>query len=268
MTGPCAGDALLAGWREAGIEPGMHVIVHSALSSMGPVQGGPGTVLATLQTAVGQDGTLVAPTFTPQVSDPHPEVRSVPDDDVRARREQVPLFTPDLPSPMGAVAESLRRAPEAMRSWHPQASVAAVGTLAERIVSRQPLHFAVGEASPFDALYELGGFILLVGVGHNRNSFLHFAESLIAQPRLKQRRFPLLVHGERVWVETLDVGDDGDTHFPIVGREYEEHAEITPTRVGQARAVLLPVRDFVPFASRRLAELTSGDGSGISSRGG
>lgn len=259
MTTPCLGNALLAGWRRAGVETGMHVIVHSALSSIGPVQGGPGTVVETLQTAVGADGTLVAPAFTPQVADPHPEVRGVPDDDVRARREHVPLFTPGLPSPMGAVAEALRQAPGAMRSWHPQASVAAVGARAERIVSTQPLHFAVGEGSPFDALYELGGFILLVGVGHNRNSFLHYAESLVAEPRLKQRRFPVLVRGERAWVETLDVGDDGDTHFPVVGREYEEHADITSTPVGHARALLLPVQDFVCFASPRLAELLKKD---------
>lgn len=113
--------------------------------------------------------------------------------------------------------------------------------------------------SPFDALYELGGFILLVGVGHNRNSFLHYAESLVAEPRLKQRRFPVLVRGERAWVETLDVGDDGDTHFPVVGREYEEHADITSTPVGHARALLLPVQDFVSFASPRLAELLKKD---------
>lgn len=60
-------------------------------------------------------------------------------------------------------------------------------------------------------------------------------------------------------METLDVGDDGDTHFPIVGREYEAHADITSTPLGHARALLLPVQDFVPFASRRLAELLKKD---------
>lgn len=233
----------------------MHLIVHSALSSLGQVHGGSATVLMSLQAAVGSHGTLVVPAFTPQVTDPHPEVHGVPSADVRMRREQVPLFTPDLPSSMGAIAEQLRLTPGAMRSWHPQASVAALGARAEQIVSAQPLHFAVGGGSPFDALHELGGHILLVGVGHDRNSFLHYAESLIARPRLKQRRFPLLVRGERVWAETLDVGDDGGTHFPVVGREYEEQADIASTRVGHARAVLLPVQDFVSFASRRLAEL-------------
>ena len=166
----------------------------------------------------------------------------------------MPLFGPDLSSPMGAVDEALRRTPGAVRSRHPQASVAALGARADDIVSRQPLHFAVGPGSPFATLLELGGWILLVGVGHNRNSFLHHAESLIARPRLKQRRFPVAVDGERIWWETLDVGDDNDTHFRV-GRDHERHAGIRPVDVGHARTVLLPARDLVPSASRRLTEL-------------
>jgi aminoglycoside 3-N-acetyltransferase len=217
-----------------------------------------------LRRAVGHDGTLVVPAFTPQVADPHPEVRGVPDEDVRVRRDEVPLFTSELPSPMGAVAEALRLTPGAVRSRHPQASVAALGARANDIVSWQPLHFAVGRGSPFATLLELGGWILLVGVGHNRNSFLHHAESLIARPRLKQHRFPVLVDGERIWWETLDVGDDNDTHFPVVGRDYESHAGVRPVAVGRARTVLLSAQDFVPFASRRLSELLDEERTGAS----
>lgn len=251
----CTGDDLLAGWREAGVELGMHLIVHSAMSSIGRVRGGPATVVDSLCRAIGSEGTLVAPAFTPQVADPNPEVRSVSDDEVRARRDQVPVFTRDLPSQMGAVAETLRLTPKAVRSRHPQASVTALGARAQEIVARQPLQFAVGLGSPFETLLGLDGWILLVGVGHNRNSFLHHAESRIVRPRLKLRRFPMLVEGERVWWETLDVGDDNDTHFPVVGRDYERHAGIRPVDVGHARTVLLPARNFVSFAGRRLTDL-------------
>lgn len=257
-------DDLLTGWREAGVRAGMHLIVHSAPSSLGRVSGGADTVIDSLRRAVGPTGTLVVPAFTPQVADPHPEVRGVPDEAVRVRRAQVPLFAPDLPSPMGAIAEALRLTPRVVRSRHPQASVAALGARAEEIVSEQPLHFAVGRGSPFATLFELGGWILLVGVGHNRNSFLHHAESLITRPRLKQRRFPVLVDGERIWWETLDVGDDNDTHFPVVGRDYERHAGIRPVDVGHARTVLLPARDFVAFASHRLTEFLDEERSSAS----
>lgn len=250
-------DDLLAGWKRAGVAPGMNVIVHASLSSLGTVIGGAATVAESLRRAVGVDGTLVVPAFTPQVADPAPSVTGVPGGDVRARRADVPFFTPDLPSPMGAVAEAVRTLPDAVRSRHPQASVAAVGAHAAEIVAGQPWHFAVGAGSPFQQLHDLDGQILLVGVGHDRNSFLHHAESLVQHRRLKQRRYPVEVDGERVWWETLDVGDDNGTYFPLLGRQYEERAGIRPTTVGTARVVLLPARGLVAFAARRLGELIS-----------
>jgi aminoglycoside 3-N-acetyltransferase len=258
IAGSTAAD-LAEGWRRAGLERGMHVVVHSALSSLGPVCGGAATVVESLRDAVGDDGTIVVPAFTPQVADPDPETRGVPDAAVRARRAAVPLFTPDLPSPMGAVAEAFRRLPEAVRSRHPQASVAAVGAAAQAIVADQPLHFALGPGSPFARLADLDGRILLIGVGHNRNSFLHHAETFVPDRRLKLRRFPVGCGGERMWCETLDVGDDNDTHFPVVGQDFERYAGTVATTVAGARAVLLSARQFVPFAVARLTELLSAD---------
>ncbi|MGY1748326.1 AAC(3) family N-acetyltransferase [Modestobacter sp. SYSU DS0511] len=142
-----------------------------------------------------------------------------------------------------------------MRSRHPQASVAAVGARAAEITAAQPWHFAVGPSSPFERLHDLGGQILLVGVGHDRNSFLHHAESRVAHRRLKQRSFPMLVDDERVWWETQDVGDDNGTYFPLIGQEFEQRAGILPAAIGAARVVLMPAADLVAFAARRLAEL-------------
>jgi hypothetical protein len=84
----------------------------------------------------------------------------------------------------------MRTMPGSVRSRHPQASLAAIGAHASFIVGRQTLGFALGRASPFGRLYDIGGHILLIGVGHNRNTFLHHAESLTPHPRLKVRRFP------------------------------------------------------------------------------
>ncbi|HEV7210830.1 MAG TPA: AAC(3) family N-acetyltransferase [Blastococcus sp.] len=237
----------------------MHVLAHSSLSSLGPVQGGAAAVVDSLRNAIGADGTLVVPSFTPHVADSDPDWRGVPDAAVRARREAVPVFTPDLPSPMGAIAEDVRRRPEAVRSRHPQASVAALGAHAQAIVADQPLHFALGAGSPFARLADVDGRILLIGVGHNRNSFLHHAETFVPHRRLKQRRFPVLCGGERVWCETLDVGDDNDTHFPVVGGDFERYAGTAPTTVAGARVVLLAVQQFVPFAIGRLTELLAAD---------
>lgn len=73
-----------------------------------------------------------------------------------------------------------------------------VGTAAEHLTEHQPFAHGLGADSPFSRLYDLKAQIVLLGVGHNRNSCLHHAESLAPGHRTKLRRFPYLVAGERV----------------------------------------------------------------------
>lgn len=248
-------EELVTGWRRLGVLPAMTLMVHSSLSSLGHVDGGAAAVVESLLEAVGTSGTVVVPTFTRQVADPCPGWRGIPDDEVRAKRDAVPLFDSEMISSMGAIPEAVRTLPAARRSPHPQASVAAVGAHATEITAAQDLGFALGDRSPFGRMYDLNARILLIGVGHNRNTFLHHVESLTPRPRLKVRRFPTEVEGERVWVETLDVGNDNDTYFPLLGHEYEQHAGISPVLVGAARCRLVPARELVDYAVPRLREL-------------
>ncbi|MET8544038.1 AAC(3) family N-acetyltransferase [Kitasatospora sp. NPDC004799] len=262
-TGPLTTADLVEGWHRVGVRAGMSLIVHSSLSSLGRVEGGAAAVVASLREAVGPGGTVAAPTFTTgTVCDPAPRHSGPPGPEVAELRAAVPLFHAELPSAMGAVAEALRALPESLRSTHPQVSVAAVGAHAREVTARRSLGFAVGRESPFGALHDLGGYVLLVGVGHDRNSLLHYAETFAPNRRLKLRRFPMAIQGERVWIEAPDVGDDNGTHFPVVGREFEERAGIREVLVGNAPCRLLPVRDLIPFAVRRLTELLAADGPG------
>lgn len=164
----------------------------------------------------------------------------------------MPAFVSDR---MGAIAEAVLTQPDAVLSPHPQVPVAAFGLRVDEIVAEQPLAFALGPDSPFGKLYDLDGHILLIGVGHNRNSFLHHAETLVPQRRLKVRRFEMIVDGARVQCEEPDVANDNDTLFPVVGHDFEESFGIQPVRVGSAECRLLPARPFVDFAVRRLSEL-------------
>ena len=58
---PVTEQALAAGLRRLGVGEGMVMIVHSALSALGWVCGGPVAVIRALTRAVGADGTLVMP---------------------------------------------------------------------------------------------------------------------------------------------------------------------------------------------------------------
>ncbi|ALC21799.1 aminoglycoside N(3)-acetyltransferase [Streptomyces pristinaespiralis] len=248
-------------FRALGVRRGMVLVVHASLSRLGHVEGGAPAVVAALRSALGPAGTLAVPAFTPSVADPCPDAADAGAEAVVRAREQVPLFRPGMPTEMGAIPNAVLALPGRLRSAHPQVSVAAIGPDAERVTAVQTLSHAVGGASPFAALLALDARILLLGVGHNRNSFLHHAEGLVPGHRRKRRRFPYLVDGERVWVETEDVGDDNGRFFPAVGAAYEDLHEGRPgdgvrrRTIGAAECRLLPSVPFVEFARRRLTEL-------------
>ncbi|MEV4681905.1 aminoglycoside N(3)-acetyltransferase [Streptomyces kurssanovii] len=247
-------------FRALGVRRGTVVVVHASLSRLGHVEGGAPAVVAALRSALGPEGTLAVPAFTPSVADPCPDAAHL-DAEAAAARERVPLFRPGMPTEMGAIPNAVLALPGRLRSAHPQVSVAAIGPDAERVTAVQTLGHAVGGSSPFAALLALDARILLLGVGHNRNSFLHHAEGLVPGHRRKRRRFPYLVDGERVWVETEDVGDDNGRFFPAVGAAYEDLYEGRPGEevrrrtIGAAECRLLPSVPFVEFARRRLGEL-------------
>ena len=53
-----------------GVHSGMNLLVHSSLSSLGWVCGGPRAVLMGLEKALGPHGTLMVPTHTSDLSEP------------------------------------------------------------------------------------------------------------------------------------------------------------------------------------------------------
>ncbi|MCG3757178.1 aminoglycoside N(3)-acetyltransferase [Amycolatopsis sp. Poz14] len=248
-------DVVCAGVRELGVSFGGVVMVHSSLSALGEVDGGADAVVRGVLRAVGPEGTVVVPAFTPQVADPFPEYVGAGDVEVDEARGRVPLFHEGLATPMGAIPNAVLGWEGSCRSRHPQASVAAVGARAAEVAGRQPLAYAVGRGSPFEWLYRERARILLLGVGHDRNSFLHYAESLVPHHRRKVRRFPYLVEGERVWVRTDDVGDDNGRFFPQVGAEFEATGGVRRGKIGSAECQVMDCVPFVGFARRRLAEL-------------
>jgi aminoglycoside 3-N-acetyltransferase len=185
-------NTLAADFARLGMTNGQPVVVHSSLSSIGYVLGGAQTVVRALLDAIGSEGTLVMPAFSPEVSDPAnwPD-NHFRDDELKAAQEEVPTFDPAVtPTSMGAIAEGFRTWPGVVRSAHPQVSVAARGPLADRIISPHELAWAQGNGSPFHRLYDLNAKLLLLGVGFNRATMLHYAESLVPHGRRKTRRIP------------------------------------------------------------------------------
>lgn len=70
----------------------------------------------------------------------------------------------------------LRKWPGSLRSNHPARSVAANGKYADYLTKDHNLSNIFGEGSPIRKLYELNGYVLLIGVGCDKNTSLHPAD--------------------------------------------------------------------------------------------
>ncbi len=54
-------ELLTSAFRDLGVDAGDTLLVHSSYKSLGPVEGGPQTVIDALLAALGPDGTLIMP---------------------------------------------------------------------------------------------------------------------------------------------------------------------------------------------------------------
>lgn len=239
--------------RELGVEAGDTLLVHSSLSALGWVCGGPAAVVDALQEVVGRGGTIVMPTHSPGNMDPtNMTSPPLPDDWHDTVREQMPPYRPAATPTqgVGAIPECFRSYPDVHRSDHPQHSFAAWGADAAFVTEGHELSYSLGEASPLARVYELGGDVLYVGTDHGTCTSLHLAEyraQLEMEPHTSASA--MLVDGQREWVEWTDLPVD-DSDFPDCGAAFERaHPEaMTTGTVGVGDVKLLPQRDLVDFA--------------------
>ena len=141
-----------AGLRQIGVGQGEIVLMHSSLASMGWVVGGADAVVSALLNVLGQDGTLVVPTF----------------------------------GNLGVLTKVVENDPRAVRSVHPLAAVAAIGKHAADICrDHWNAELAHGPDTPYMRIADLGGWVLLLGVDQDRNTTLHTVEELLHLPYLQ-----------------------------------------------------------------------------------
>ena len=238
--------------RSLGITEGQVLMAHTSLSALGFVCGGAQVVIEALMEAVGPEGTLMMPTQSWKNLDPTAGVHwEEPEQWWDLIRQNWPAYDKRLTptNTMGAVAEMFRSWPGTLRSDHPARSVAAWGKHAKYLTEDHDLSNIFGEGSPIGKLYELGGSVLLIGVGYDKNTSLHLADVRAAYPGKHNvtESSAILEKGQRVWksYETLYV--DGED-FEQIGAAFECSYPVKKATLGNGTLTLMDQRQLVDFA--------------------
>jgi aminoglycoside 3-N-acetyltransferase len=262
---PRTRQSLAGDLRALSVEAGMTLIMHSSLKSLGWVCGGPVAVIQALMDVVTTSGTIVVPTQTSDYSDPalwqHPPV---PQSWWQIIYDTMPAFDPRITPGrfMGVIAETFRTWPGVLRSDHPADSFAAWGRHAEQIIKGHTLEYGLGEGSPLARIYDLDGWVLLLGVGHDSNTSMHLAEYRAPDPEQVMLGAPILENGQRVWKNYRDIEINSDI-FPEIGADFERTGQVRLAKVGSADTRLFRQRAAVDFTQEWLTDrrrVTSAEG--------
>lgn len=251
-TEPLTRDSLYAQIATLGVTPGDGLFVHASLGAMGHVKGGPATVIDALRDSVGSGGLIGMPAFSTDAYFP-PDIdrKALTPSQIAAIAREVTGHDPERSdcALVGAIAERFRTTPGVLRSSHPCVSVCLAGSGARNFCAPHPIDWATGPDSPLGRLAKRPGMkVLLIGVGWNRCSLLHTAETLAYHRRTKIRRFKT-GPGAALWVETPDVADDNDRLFPAVGAAFERTGAVAPGTLGEAEVKLCTFAELLEFAT-------------------
>jgi len=234
-------DDLVAAFEAAGLESGDTLLVHSSYKSFGGVDGGPQTVIDALLAALGNQGTLIMPTFNFDFCKGEPwDVRSTP-------------------SQMGAITNMVREHPEARRVFHPIYSFAVLGVKAE-FLTQERCKSSYGRNSLFGKLRDLDGKIMIVGLSYtNSMTFFHHVEEMEGVDYRYMKSFTGLVTDEhgKTYEDTFtmlvrDIEKNVETEVDPMGALMEEAGVVNVRQIGSASVKLMKANAVYAFTAREM----------------
>lgn len=232
---------LVSAFRDLDI--GNHpVIVHASTSTYEEVRGGVDSLLGALLSAF---PAVMMPSFTVQtliVPETGPEANALQYGAGQDQNVAAEFFRKRLPADpeMGALAEALRNHPKAERSRHPVLSFCGVGV--EEALEEQTL---AEPLAPIGALTRAGGWVLLLGVDHTRNTSIHYAERLAERKTFT--RWALTTDGVRECPNMPGCSQGFNTLEPYLS------AIAHSTTVGRSELRAIPLQPLVQVVCDLLA---------------
>ncbi|MBQ9502356.1 MAG: AAC(3) family N-acetyltransferase [Lentisphaeria bacterium] len=206
---------IASGLRGLGLAGGDKVLLHSSLSSLGKVEGGPDAVIDAFLEVLGREGTLLVPVF----------------------------------GALGVITETLKKRPGAVISSAPAGTLAALGRDAEVLLrDHWRAETAHGKDTPFTRLADMGGYVCLLGVDQDRNTSLHSAEALLQLPYLGNETCTFTSPDGRNVTKTYRYYPGPHRNFIGLDRVFREAGIMKTRRIGSAQVRLMKSADMLRIA--------------------
>ena len=254
ITSALSKDELVQQLRHLGVKRGMTLEVHASLKSLGFVIGGAQSVVDALLECVGPEGTLVMSAQNSNNTEPvfweNPPIERSLFQKIRDNAPATVAHGSDM-FWMGEVGRNLAMRNEAVFSGHPNCAFAAIGRKANKLMESHPLDFALGDDSPLGRMYDDDCQVLLIGVGYDRCTGMHLAESRSGIRCIMVQGAAVNEDGERVWKKYLDLNYDADD-FTQIGEKMEEAGMVITGNAGEAVCRLFSLREAVDFGEDHL----------------
>jgi aminoglycoside 3-N-acetyltransferase len=240
---------ILAGLRQLGLKSGMSVVVHSSLSKFGYVLGGAEAVIQALMEVLGEQGTLLMPSFN---------------HDVPFRAGQPGYYDPKETGTInGVIPDTFWRMAGVYRSLDPTHPVAAWGKHARRYTEFHHRTLTMGPESPLGLLGREGGYGLLMGVGYEVNTYHHVVETTCGAPCLGQRTeaYPVRLGRGRTVLGRTWGWRGGECPYTDQGRYpkwMEERGLHRQIQIGQATVTLFRLQDCFKVVAEMLTKGSDG----------
>ncbi len=224
--------------REMGLRPTDAVMVHSSMKAIGEVEGRADTVLDALMEYFAE-GLLMLPTHT-----------------WATMNADHPVFDPETePSCVGLLTNLFMKRPGVLRSLHPTHSIAVYGPNAAAYIRGEEdavTPCPVGGA--WDRLRHIGAKILLIGVTHVNNTFIHSIDEVFDVPgRLADKPYTASVrmpdgslYPRTYYPHEGHVSDQ----FDKLRKAYEVLGAAKDVRFGDAKCILCDAKGIFEVTSK------------------
>ena len=215
------------------------VLVHTALRTVGEVEGGGEGLLDALIEYFTEDGGLLAvPTHTW----------------ANLGTDKITLDLTKAESNLGKFPEIAAADARGIRSENPTHSMTVFGgrERAERFVADDKyVKTPTAPESCYGKLYEWGGKVLLIGVAHNRNTYLHAVDEILGIPnrmssdkaeRVSVRGKDGSIRESELFLFDTDYISDISLRFPKLETAFRYRGAITDGFIGDAPTQLADAR--------------------------